>query len=384
MKYDYIELPTGKGEWVSYIRRDRLQELSQVDMVIFDCDGVLLDVRESYRVAVEETTRILLQAFTGTVIPEGIIDPQTFFAFKRTGGFNNDWDLTYALLMGSLAQLSAPTLIEIDNVAKESLRHDNISKRLEFIKEDGRKAGIDLKKLQKSLITFAASLNSNGIKSVDELVLDQIGLNVKLALNHRGEVGESIIATLFEEVFSGTTLFEETFNKQAQVTARETGFIENEKVVVTNETLSSLSEILRGNRLGIASGSLHNSATHALGNILSRFQRSSQVWHDDVDQEIRETGRSNLHKPNPYPLKRASRPYEPFNAALYLGDTKADELMVQNTRKKDDRYFFCGVYQTVSPSMEVRDMFLEVGCDLLIPNVNELPEILNWIRSEAQ
>jgi len=59
VKYDYIEIPTGKEGWTSYIRRDRLRELSLLDVVVFDCDGVLLDVRESYRAAVEETTRIL-------------------------------------------------------------------------------------------------------------------------------------------------------------------------------------------------------------------------------------------------------------------------------------------------------------------------------------
>jgi len=55
--------------------------------VIFDIDGVLIDVRGSYRRAIIET---IAHEHDATVDQE-IID-----RFKLAGGFNNDWDLTTA------------------------------------------------------------------------------------------------------------------------------------------------------------------------------------------------------------------------------------------------------------------------------------------------
>jgi HAD superfamily phosphatase len=57
--------------------------------LLFDMDGVLVDVSGSYRKAVQETAAF----FTGKSINEGIIQE-----YKNRGGFNNDWDLTEHIL----------------------------------------------------------------------------------------------------------------------------------------------------------------------------------------------------------------------------------------------------------------------------------------------
>jgi len=57
--------------------------------LLFDMDGVLVDVSGSYRQAIRETVRSLSGA--------GISD-QAIRAYKHRGGLNNDWDLTLAAL----------------------------------------------------------------------------------------------------------------------------------------------------------------------------------------------------------------------------------------------------------------------------------------------
>ena len=58
-------------------------------LLIFDIDGVLVDVSKSYRAAIKETA----EYFTGTGISfEEIQD------CKNRGGLNNDWDLTEAII----------------------------------------------------------------------------------------------------------------------------------------------------------------------------------------------------------------------------------------------------------------------------------------------
>jgi HAD superfamily phosphatase len=58
-------------------------------LLIFDMDGVLVDVTESYREAIRETVR----QFTGVSITHTEIQ-----AAKNRGGSNNDWDLSLELI----------------------------------------------------------------------------------------------------------------------------------------------------------------------------------------------------------------------------------------------------------------------------------------------
>jgi len=57
----------------------------QSRLLIFDMDGVLVDVTDSYRRTIAETVKL----FTGTEISNREIQ-----AFKNRGNSNNDWDLT--------------------------------------------------------------------------------------------------------------------------------------------------------------------------------------------------------------------------------------------------------------------------------------------------
>lgn len=61
----------------------------QLSAVLFDMDGVLIDVSRSYRRAIEET----VGHFTGRQIVPGTVQ-----RYKNNGGFNDDWKLTHAII----------------------------------------------------------------------------------------------------------------------------------------------------------------------------------------------------------------------------------------------------------------------------------------------
>lgn len=58
-------------------------------VLVFDMDGVLVDVSASYR----ETIRRTVEYFTGRLVDHARIQD-----YKNRGGFNNDWDLAHALI----------------------------------------------------------------------------------------------------------------------------------------------------------------------------------------------------------------------------------------------------------------------------------------------
>lgn len=69
-----------------------LNSLKSRDLIVFDIDGVLVDTRNSYRMAIKETYR----HFSGKDI-----SPDEIQQAKNLGGLNNDWDLTEYLLTNS-------------------------------------------------------------------------------------------------------------------------------------------------------------------------------------------------------------------------------------------------------------------------------------------
>ncbi len=58
-------------------------------VLVFDMDGVLVDVSESYR----ETIRRTVEYFTGRRISHELIQE-----FKNQGGWNNDWELSHRII----------------------------------------------------------------------------------------------------------------------------------------------------------------------------------------------------------------------------------------------------------------------------------------------
>ena len=81
---NYTEFETENG--VIYIKDDAINKLSKVDTIVFDCDGVLIDVRNAYNVAIAATTQFIIEALTGNTIPNNLFDSELNHAFKRTGG----------------------------------------------------------------------------------------------------------------------------------------------------------------------------------------------------------------------------------------------------------------------------------------------------------
>ena len=66
-------------------------EFASNSAVLFDMDGVLVDVTGSYRKAIEKTVQFF---------DEKTVQPGEIQALKERGGYNNDWDLTEAILAG--------------------------------------------------------------------------------------------------------------------------------------------------------------------------------------------------------------------------------------------------------------------------------------------
>ena len=70
-----------------YMNVDFKESLQSIDSIVFDCDGVLIDITESYDLAIQKTVDYVLKEFANITnsisITAEIID-----GFKATGGTN--------------------------------------------------------------------------------------------------------------------------------------------------------------------------------------------------------------------------------------------------------------------------------------------------------
>jgi len=69
---------------------DEIKKILRPETVLFDIDGVLVDVNKSYREAIKKTAEFFTKQE---------ITPEEIQTLKEKGGYNNDWDLTEALII---------------------------------------------------------------------------------------------------------------------------------------------------------------------------------------------------------------------------------------------------------------------------------------------
>lgn len=68
-----------------YVDDSKIEALKKIDAVIFDCDGVLIDITKSYDLTIIKTTRYVLKHLAQ--IDDAVdVDFKIIDGFKSTGG----------------------------------------------------------------------------------------------------------------------------------------------------------------------------------------------------------------------------------------------------------------------------------------------------------
>lgn len=275
----------------------------EFEAIIFDIDGVLVDVRKSYNGAIIKTVQIILQEVfeinNSTDYPFEVMISK----LRNTGGFNNDIDTTYAII---LILLYCVLIKKMDSNKTIEMFEDIIKK----LDEKGKDS------LEKELE------RDSDIQSIREKLNYPYGT-------------EDLISSRFNEIFYGSKLFKEQFKKEP-MRYFDDPLIYNDIVIINEETIRLLSQAFSGN-LGLISGRSKVASYFTLGKLIKYFNEDACVFLEDEKREH--------SKPNTFSLHRV---FDKLNLknALYVGDSMADLLMVENYREETnkDRIFFCGIY----------------------------------------
>ena len=193
-------------------------------------DGVIIDVSDSYRDVVRRTAGLFFQPARGAErLPNPLFELSDLAAVKQSGGLNNDWDLTFAVICLFFSL--------VDDVGIHE-SHDPWTRYRATI------GCCDVNSLADFLQSTDRPLAS---------LLEQHGRyeNEFVRSTYQGDVGSgNIIKQIFQEIYLGETLFRSTYNLDPAIYRGE-GFILREKVLIDRPLLAELAE---NNVLAIATG----------------------------------------------------------------------------------------------------------------------------------
>ena len=302
---------------------------ADIDSLIFDCDGVLIDITKSYDQTIVTTAKYVLETLAN--IDDSIdIDFKIIDGFKSTGGFNDEVDLTYAAILSI--------------VAAKKLKKD----QTEFI------------------FTVIKNSDSTGIKSVENFLKNQVDISKIIEqLSYPGSHKENVLYQIFDQLFYGPELYLKLFKTNSKFS--DPGLIENDDVILDDELCIKLQKKF-GNQISMVTGRGKESVSYSLKNLLQKFDLPNSVFLEDESRD--------LAKPNPQALVDSIHGMS-SKSCLYVGDSMEDFIMAKKATILGNKTTFCGIIGTSKNPQEKLKLFEENGAILVLDSITLLPKVLN-------
>jgi HAD superfamily hydrolase (TIGR01548 family) len=285
-----------------------------VDAVVLDVDGVLVDVADSYRRAIVES----IDRVYGETIDRADIQQ-----FKDAGGFNNDWELTYAAALYVLAR-------------REGMGY-SLSQFTDAIRGVG--GGLDA----------ARSVVSEELTPADR---------------------ERVFSTwdtdrlrdVFQTLYLGSDRYRDIEGGDPAFDAP--GFIHDEPVLVDPDTITDLQERFH---VGVLTGRPAAEADIALDRVGLSVPDDHRFTMDDWE----------AGKPDPEALVVLAERFDVERVA-FVGDTLDDVRTAVNASEADDRtYNGVGVLTGGLTGAHGRKKYEQAGATTVVDSVNDLPDLLD-------
>ena len=303
--------------------------LPNIDSIIFDCDGVLIDITKSYDETIIKTVQYVLENFTK--IDDTIkVNFEIIDGFKATGGFNDEVDLAYAAI--------------ISFVAAKKLKQDPM----------------------KFIFTVIENSDSSGIVSVQNFLKNQIDISeIITKLSYPGPHDTNILYQIFDQLFYGPQLYLKLFQNTSKFSYP--GLIEND-IVIFNDNLSEKLLKKFGKQISMVTGRGKESVSYSLKKLLNTFDLKNSVFLEDESRD--------LAKPNPTALVNSITGMN-SKSCLYVGDSMEDFIMAKKATILGNNATFCGIIGTSKNPQEKLKLFEQNEAIVVLDSINLLPKVLN-------
>ncbi len=299
-------------------------------LIVFDMDGVLVDVSSSYRDVVRETTYLFFKGAKGfNKLPRPLFPLDDLAVVKGSGGLNNDWELTY-LVISLLLEYA-----EIDDSLYRRIT-DSIDRANPQRSPDCR---VISEELLKEFIPLVDVSPLGEYLEGQDMPLSRMymredrrkkkRIHPLVDFFSRGDVDSgNVVKRIFQEVYLGRELFKKIYGF-APLFYSGIGFIDRERLIIGREVLEKLS---KGNVLAVATGRPRVEAEYALNRFEIGKYFSEVLTLDECMEEekriLRESGTPvSLSKPHPYMLDRIAEEFRDVCSSYYLVGDMPDDMI---------------------------------------------------------
>ena len=284
----------------------------QVDAVVLDIDGVLVDVADSYRRAIIES----VDRVCGKTIDRDAIQ-----SFKDAGGFNNDWELTDAAALYVIAR-------------REGLQMD-VETFADRVAEGG--GGLDAAKAVVSDLPRVAQARVRDQWDTDRL------------------------RDTFQALYLGEELYRELEGGDPPFAAP--GYIHDEPTIVDPETIDDLTDRFD---VGVLTGRPAAEAEIALSRVGLDVPEDHRFTMDDWEEG----------KPHPRALVALAEQFDAERVAFAGDTLDDVQTARNADEKDETRaYYGIGVLTGGLTGESGREAFAGVGADAVLDDVNELVDL---------
>jgi phosphoglycolate phosphatase-like HAD superfamily hydrolase len=391
-----------KERWI-YIREDGEKLLRGTSKIIFDFDGVLAQTSISYRQTIRNVVDYYFLELLELEGEKGKL--ATFLdiqKFKDTGLYNNDWKLSYTLIVYYinliLRKLEQKTVLQNFTKQFSGVKFLNVRSFIQNLKKVGNFLGqygingSDLADLKDDsivgldLFLAQASLEKQkpietSLVGVDPEVVEEKEIIVKKLVPYDLEKPD-LLKRLFEETYLGKELYTKIYGSSPFFNFDES-LIDLEKVIPTKETLNLLSS--QFGKFGIYSGRPRPQGRYILEkyDLTEYFDEKESIFLGDLLKS--ETAMEKLGKPDPTLfIELIENTVEKGTRLLYVGDGIADAILVKKAKANGvENLSFLGVVSSSEDSNKLFNEFNKHGADAIVMDVNDIPYIFTRLRGSV-
>ena len=348
------------------MRFRRNKNLPILDILVFDMDGVLIDVSRSYRKTIQQTIQIYLETCLGFERKRGgWVTNEEISLFKSAGGFNSDWDVTSGFLLYLLFTSGIHPL-------QRRKRFSSLQEIILYLKTKSSAAKRKPPTInRKHLLSFLEKVTSSGggLRGIHRI----LGSSWEGWVYRTGDPGqENLVERIFQEIYLGRHFV--SHYHLPRLFYKGEGLYLQEKLLIPRKIFSILRKKVS---LGIASGRLRFEAELALKRFHLLPYFNSVVTLDECEGEekriFRSTGKKcPCSKPHPYSILRAVQEINiPNPRCGYVGDV-VDDIWAARAAKKELEITAIGFLGTPTNRKVMKKAFIRVGADLIIQTPEEL------------
>jgi HAD superfamily phosphatase len=325
-------------------------------LIVFDMDGVIIDVSRSYRDTVRQTARLFFKgARSWKDLPDPLFSLTDLAGVKQSGGLNNDWDLTFLVITLLFTLVKGPTY---DQDPDPWARHNKVIGSCD-------------------VTALSQFLNSEKSPVTDLLKKNGKQKNEFISGLFTGDVGSgNIIKQIFQEIYLGKEMFEATYKVPAKM-YHEKGLINKERLLLDRSVLENLSKT---NILAMATGRPKVEADFPLDAFdLRKFFKIIYTLDDCIKEEQKiykiEKKSVSLSKPDPYMLDAIAE-IQKHNVSgfYYIGDMPDDMAAASRSRAG---FVGIGILISSSDKDKLKQDLLQAGADYIIEDFEALENIIS-------